>query len=555
MGVCQWTQLARPLRLWASASYRASGGQWSVPQVRAAKSIDEAVQDKFATMPQLKGGYVFDNPYFSGGGHERLTPSYAIMALDLFTQQGGLDADNEWSVKKFHSSVCLPLRVVELWEKQQIKRFGAVASNSPAFRRVVQMLQSRNGVAKVLATIPGPLQGKSETDQGIEERFLLVAAMERCKAGGLGPPMTLQQPASATGSTEAPPPGEATEALPIDDDAAEANVLADVAASLIAATTKPNDAVADLAMKVAAQFAEITYVSNPDDLVTTTAPRLGGNTPLVVLIDAATSRAKINTDFLDTAAKMASRCTSNKTRVIVTVNRRFDLMAKVMDKARVAFPKWQHFCVPVTSKRQQARLMNEHAQEFVFVLAPAMDKRGVPAVVSTGNAKDVEQLRLRCTERSCPHRFASDISNLRSECMDPAEEIDPDDRDGDSTDFLALMAADAEDEDDAADVTNTLFKDPAAQCDDGKLKRDYIVDLWSFARSSGYYDTLFKQLAFGDTGHVCCILTSTAHPGAAVVAVGMRMDTYVLAARLKPHALAHGKEVGRHGPWSHSDGW
>ena len=68
-------------------------------------------------MPQLKGGYVFDNPYFSGGGHERLTPSYSIVALVLFAQQGGLDADNEWSVKKFHSSVCLPLRVVELWEK------------------------------------------------------------------------------------------------------------------------------------------------------------------------------------------------------------------------------------------------------------------------------------------------------------------------------------------------------------------------------------------------------------------------------------------------------
>ena len=92
-------------------------------QVRAAKNIDEPVQVHFESMRDLKSTYVFDNAYLSGSGHEKLTPAYAIGALEVFTLLGGMDTtDNDWSAKKFKAQICLPLRIVELWEKSKVNR-------------------------------------------------------------------------------------------------------------------------------------------------------------------------------------------------------------------------------------------------------------------------------------------------------------------------------------------------------------------------------------------------------------------------------------------------
>jgi hypothetical protein len=154
-------------------------------------------------MPKLKQFFIFDNPYFTGMGNEKLGREYAIQALQMVERDNGFDDDSDWSSKKFTKEMCKPLRYIELWEKAMGRKYGHVASQSPAFHKVVQMLRTKSGLQKVLGTIPGPLHGKGEQDKGIEECFFLVQAMEKCKAGGLGPPTSIPSSSEVPGAPSA----------------------------------------------------------------------------------------------------------------------------------------------------------------------------------------------------------------------------------------------------------------------------------------------------------------------------------------------------------------
>ena len=194
-------------------------GKYSTVQrwVRTAKNISPTFAAKLEEMPTLRSAYIFENAYLAGHGHETLSDEYKCLSLDILDQSGGLEGqDSAWSSDKFTKKICMPLRIVELWEKTMIRRFGHVASQSSAFDRVMKMLRSKQGLQKVLSIIPGPLHGKSEADQGIAECFALVKAMEASKAGGHGPPTCLLAP---TEEEAADPPQPEEPPKPEDPDA------------------------------------------------------------------------------------------------------------------------------------------------------------------------------------------------------------------------------------------------------------------------------------------------------------------------------------------------
>ncbi len=524
---------------------------WSVfhPQVRTAKTIHSGLFMKLEGMRDLKSTYIFDNPYLTGQGHEKLSVEYAILALETLERQGGLEEDSEMSSKRFLSTICLPCRVLELWEKQMVRRFGHVASQSFAFERVVTMLKSRPGLARIVACAPTPLHGKSEQDKGIEECYHLVALMEQCKAGGHGPPATLdlqKEVASASVETSAQSQAEALgDVVPITDDTAEEEELRAIASSLVKEGTEVDEAMNRMVKKAVSAFEEIRYIKDPETFTKTMAAHLSGTTPLVILVDAATSRVKTNAELLDLAVKLTQQCGSSSIRIIITLNRRFDLMSKVMEKIKGTFPKWHTYSVPVMSKRQESRLTNANAQEFVFVITMAGDKRGVPSSVVAGKAKGMEQLRLRCTERSCRLRPMSLRDTLAGTCADPTAEINPDDKDDDNTDFLAGLCCQEADDDEADEPDDVLELVDGGSAMSEQPKRDYVVDLWPFARSMSWYSEVFKLLALGDTGHICIVLSTTAHPAAPMASLQMRMETIVLTNRVTEHSAAHGKVIAQ----------
>ena len=73
------------------------------------------------------------------------------------------------------------------------KRFGSVAKASPALKRLTTQLSTFNGLGTVVTTAASGvvLHGASNTQIGISECHYLFKEMEKCKAGGLPPPVTI----------------------------------------------------------------------------------------------------------------------------------------------------------------------------------------------------------------------------------------------------------------------------------------------------------------------------------------------------------------------------
>jgi hypothetical protein len=110
----------------------------------------------------------------------------------------------------------------------------------------------------------------------------------------------------------------------------EATVLEALASALVATTKQKGSVAQDVAKKVAVDFDEkIQYCATEANFLAAAKAKLCGNIRLVVLVDAATSRVKVNSEMLEIASQLVNASGCGQSRVVVCVNRRFDLMAKV----------------------------------------------------------------------------------------------------------------------------------------------------------------------------------------------------------------------------------
>jgi len=279
---------------------------------------------------------------------------------------------------------------------------------------------------------------------------------------GHGPPACVpgegeETPATLPPSQNSQPSG--SEAPANDTDMGEDELQA-LASSLQVASEVVTDGREKIFQDVQARYSKILYTPTKDEFVKTSREELANNQRALILIDCPASRRKINAELIDMASQLV-RMTSHPPRILVTVNRRFDLMSGVNEKLTQALPKYMHFCVPVTSKRQEGTLQSLASQEFVFVSVPPEDKRGVPASATTGYAKQIEKLRLRCMDRRCKHRSAGDRQALPEECADVGEEINPEDKDDPMADMLAAMVEECEAEE--GDVANAAAAEEGAE--------------------------------------------------------------------------------------------
>lgn len=93
-----------------------------------------------ANWPTLGQAFIVGNKYVIGRGDDarvRLSPGYVNVCLQLL--QTYVDTPGKKaSAEVFMNEFCAPLRQLEIWEKQQIKVFGATASNFVAFNRLIR---------------------------------------------------------------------------------------------------------------------------------------------------------------------------------------------------------------------------------------------------------------------------------------------------------------------------------------------------------------------------------------------------------------------------------
>ena len=160
--------------------------------LRLAEAItSDEVVGKLRTMPYLKQAYLMSNNFFVGvGAHvrDKLMDIYAVAALDVLVDDS---VDGEIGITSVQfMDIAKSFKILELWEKMLIRRFGSVARDSLAAQRVVKSLRTRAGWRKISAcsTVGVPLHGKGPENPGILECHALVVELEKCKAGGLAPP-------------------------------------------------------------------------------------------------------------------------------------------------------------------------------------------------------------------------------------------------------------------------------------------------------------------------------------------------------------------------------
>ena len=166
-------------------------------------------------MPWLRTSYTMTNAFFTGPTKaDRLSDRFAVAALHILMQDASENQElNELyepaiSAKEFSTTICKALKVVDLWERSTIKKFGQVAQESQGFASFVAHLMTRGGVRKVLACMDSNthLHGNSDSNIGIRECHEFYEQFAKCLAGSNPPPAV--DPAAAA-STPPPPPAPA----------------------------------------------------------------------------------------------------------------------------------------------------------------------------------------------------------------------------------------------------------------------------------------------------------------------------------------------------------
>ncbi len=519
------------LKLYGSGK-RTTVGRW----FRAAKSMDNEVLLKLKEYKSVKGAYIFDNPFFTAQGvnaAQKLSPQHALTALELLMEEF-VDGEARMTYLEFPARVCKPLKIVELWERGQVKRFGVVATGSGAFQRVVKMLSTRGGVQKVCMVMSDgtPLHGRSEANRGIEECYLIVKEMEKCLAGGLPPPAVL--PGAADKAVE-----EAAPALPsAGEDPLQATPVPEEALMMTLGSSEGAAEDPEHAAALAAARAEldhITLAQTVDELVAQLAKWTEHR--FFFLLEAPTSRMKVLADFIDATKRIVDglRC-KEKVRVVLLVHSRFDQMSNAVLKIGQVWPQWTALPVQLAKRALQSR---KNRSQFAFLTAPGPELQDLPTVVTVpASCRSYEQVRMRCTERDCPLRSSAQRASLAESCENIGEEIRADDQE---VDLLASMMQDVELEEEEGDE-ETLAVGEEGEALRAPQKKDYICDLWPFAHPIAHYERVFDELGCQDVS-VCVIMSTTAHPASWLAARRAGSEVFVLANRPSAHSLAHGRAL------------
>lgn len=539
-------------------------GRW----VRAAKGMDKATVDVLKQYPKVKGAYVWDNSFLvvsTMRQRDKMSPAFAADAFRLL-----LEHDTELTAKGFVEKVCRPLRVLEVWVVLMSKRYGSVATLSPALTRVTDHLRSWGGLASVRRCIEGGVV-LHDAAGGIPECTLLVTEFDKCKAGGLPPPQRI--PTEAERKAEEAASKKAAEAAETaareaaqkkerdEFDEAEAQRTAEVDMFVLSASPPNGTGHPDVIVGCSKTPAQIAAEKADTRLARvffqpTVAGLLGAlrgvqsADRVVCLVEAPTSSMTGFITLIDVASKAYTALSeaytregfgpAHKWRTVVLVGNRFELVAKAIDK----FKEMQGWSAIVVQLQRRERQSARSRPTYAVVGAPTVELSSLePAVmlVPKQSVSDTNSfsLALRCTESQCRWRpadkrdGAADLAAMDGLC-EIAEE--------DKADMMADMFADLLD-DQVGDADDQAGE--AAHDDDNSKKRDAIVDLWPYAHPPAYYSEAITLLGAGVKATAGIVLSTTPHPGHWLAFEKMGLTTWVLTLRWSQHAFAHGRALGR----------
>ena len=281
-------------------------------------------------MPWLRTSYTMGNSYFTGATKaERLADRFAVAALDYLQK----DADDNQelneiyepavSAKEFANRICKALKVVDLWQRSTIKKFGKVAEESTSFGVLITHLTTRAGIKKVLACMDSNthLHGTSSTNIGIRECYEFYEQFAKCLAGSKPPPAV--DPAAAP---KTPPEAPTAGSPKLDEDAM-------AMAELVGKQEDKLDAQdAEIIDAARCKMNTMEVVQTKDEALKRAG--IHENRPAIILVDFPTSSKVSVCSGIDIAMEIAAKLKNDDTRVLVTLHNRFEIFGDAHSRLR-----------------------------------------------------------------------------------------------------------------------------------------------------------------------------------------------------------------------------
>ena len=493
--------------------------------LRAAAGLHATVVAELQSMPWLPEGFVFDNVFFVGGGVARdrqLAPHFACRALELVKMNR---ADNEdkltMTIKVFSDEVCQRIKLVDLWKRHMARKFGAVATDSKAVERLIEHLTTKAGLLKVQECIANnvPCHGAGGSEAGIVECKALYKELERCKAGGLPPPViqpdltAAAPPAPAAGSGGVDPSSGGADPA---NGAERVVALAEesVRFSLGEATEKESDRPDgvsqreyELFLKSKAYMDGVTFADDSHGFKES-ATKLMQLGRTVHIIDLGTSRKHHISAAIETMGSLVSA--SEQARVLTLLLYRVDVLADVEKKLKTVLPQWYHVLLTVQGKKNFKPAYDRGGRSyFIYLSIPPCDKlREFPSTIQYSSIPGPgEKLRVLCTNPKCPFRAGVEPSSVDGNFS----EIDPDHQDVDLMDImngLDLEENETLDDIQAHDLVAQI-ENLEALAPGTKSKGTFA---FPFANTISYYDQLFNELANVSETRGLVLITTAMHP-------------------------------------------
>ena len=548
--------------------------------VRCASGLDEAVLTELGkdAFEGMKGNAVWDNEYLMGQGakaRSKLGPQYAVEALRLFMEQGEVPG------KLFVEKVCMPLKVIEVWDQLMRKRYGSVCSLSKAYERLMKRLMTYDGLQLVVATVAAgvPLHGAGPSNPGVADCQALVAEFDRCKAGGLPPPDRIPTPEELAKEAEVKKKAEEEKRKlekaaeeearkkAVEESQREALESMSLAPPSVEDSDKTEQAQKDddrenaLTARLKADMQRVQFHDTPEALVAVMGQPLSHCMRAIVVIAAPTSGWGAISAYMQTAKDLADKYKSgsgqSKFRILILplLGSRFDIMGKIQDKAKTLFPEW---AIITTQLQRQATQTWNHRPTFAMMICEKEDVAQENSVLTLPKATQrqviKEGLTLRCKSLSCSLRAQGGAAGLGAANAADAltSEIDAEDRQPSQLEALqaelAEMEAEADaDGDDLVASQESLGDGVSAAPNPAGAAgqpEEHIVELWPFAFATSFWISVLSALGQGDKAQVVAVLSPSAHPGPWVAARKMALDVFVLTRRQNAHARQHGLQLG-----------
>ena len=555
-------------------------GRW----VRAAKGVSQEVMETFKDYEDLKGTFVWDNPYIvacPSNTRNQLGAQYAVSALTTLRERNA--TPEPLSAHMFQEKICKPMKIVEVWRALMVKRYGCVASNSPALERLTASLTKWGGLQAVSRCAQSGviLHGVNSEQQGIPDCWLLKNEFDKCVAGGLPPPLKIptEQEARALQEQRQKALQEQRQAEQESERKEEEKqrILREQAltsslteeADLMMLTTPRGDTgvsagppLEDPFVKAAREKREraaallletsgrVSFCDTPDALLTESKDALQTAARAFILVEAPTTSVSSFSHLLEVAKNVSElyiagsgnggQANQTKIRILVLVGRRHELIAKTEDRGSVLWPHWYQMVVQLKKRDTQSQRVRPG---YAVVITPVKDVSHEPISISlpkvSAKMAANQRLILRCTEANCPYRLKA-LSETECKKVGENDEIEAEDR----INILDSMMDEAQEHEEGSQSQEAGGE---ADADDMEVeaKHDCIVNLWPYANTTMYYQEVLCSLASADKASACCIVSTTAHPSHWVAcASSFALQTYVLTRRWSNHSAKHGRTLG-----------